>query len=139
LKDVRRLAVHTGAFTLPFEHPGLAVLWAIANSGVRAEQLEQAMEEELARVRDHGPTADELDRLKTQLETEHTLEFARMSGVAHNLAHAHLLLGDTAWVNTEPARYMDLSAADVRDAAQRWFDPARRVALHWLPRNEAPA
>ena len=135
LKDEDRLAVHTGAFTLPFEQPGLAVLYAIANAGVDADTLEKAIDAELRRLREEPITPAELARLRAQLETEMVLENSRVSGVAHNLAHAHMLLCDTALVNAEIARYMALDEQDILRAAREYFDPARRVVLHYLPRQ----
>lgn len=136
LKDQQRLAIATGAFTLPFEDPGLAILFAIANAGVDVGVLDEALEEELHRLHRDGITAAELEKLKAQLETEHLMENSRVAGVANNLATAYMLLGNTELVNTQWDRYMALTTADVQRAAQVYFTPWNRVVLHYLPQTE---
>lgn len=133
LKDEQQKAVYVGAFSLPFEDPGLAIHFAVANAGVDAEALEKAMDEELLRVRKEGVSPEELNKLKTQLETESITTNSRVAGVASNLATAHLLLGDTRLVNTELERYMALTPEALQKAARNYFDPTRRVVLHYLP------
>ena len=135
LKDEQGKAVHTGAFTLPFEHPGLAILFAIANSGVSAEELEVAMDAEVDRIRLKGITPGELAKLKAQLETEAIHDNSRVAGVASNLASAYMLLGSTDLVNKELDRYLAVTAADLQRAAMDYFSPERRVALFYLPQQ----
>ncbi|MBX2979379.1 MAG: insulinase family protein [Flavobacteriales bacterium] len=136
LKDAQQKAVFTGAFSLPFEHPGLAILFAVANAGVPVDVLDQAMDEELHRLHQEGITADELAKLKAQLEVESLEQNSRVAGVANNLATAYMLLGDTRLVNTELDRYMALTPADIQRAAQVYFAPWNRVVLHYLPLSQ---
>lgn len=133
LRDDQGKALHVGAFSLPFEDPGLAIHYAFANAGVDATELEHAMDAEVRRVATEGVGAGELGKLKTQLETEMAMENTRVAGRAANLATAWMLLGDTDLVNTEIARYLALAPDDLQRAAVEWFDPRRRVVLHYLP------
>ena len=138
LKDEQQKAVYTGAFSLPFEHPGLAILYAIANAGVDATDLERAMDAELHRILKEGVGAEEFAKLLAQLETEAIQDNSRVAGVAGNLATAHMLLGNTALVNKELERYLALTPADLQRAAQTYFSTDRRVVLHYLPMNQKP-
>jgi predicted Zn-dependent peptidase len=138
LKDEQQKAVYTGAFSLPFEHPGLAILYAIANAGVDATDLERAMDAELHRIQKEGVGAEEFAKLLAQLETEAIQDNSRVAGVAGNLATAHMLLGNTALVNKELERYLALTPADLQRAAQTYFSTDRRVVLHYLPMNQKP-
>ncbi len=136
LKDQQQKAVYVGAFSLPFEHPGLAIIFAVANSGVSAEDLEKAMDDELHRLHQYGVTEQELVRLKAQLETEAVMDNSRIAGVASNLATAHTLLGSAALANTELDRYLALTAEDIKRAAMMHFAPWNRVVLHYLPMSQ---
>jgi predicted Zn-dependent peptidase len=133
LKDRQRLAIATGAFTLPFEDPGLAILFAISNMGVEAGVLDEGIEQVVHDLHRHGITAEELEKLKAQLETEYLSENSRVAGVANNLANAYMLLGSTELVNTELERYLALTPADIQRAAQVYFAPWNRVVLYYLP------
>lgn len=135
MKEVDELALHVGSFSLPFEQPGLAMAFAIANLGVGAEQLEAGMEREFDRVRAERVDSAELDKLKVQLEMEHAMENSRMDGLAHHLAHAHVFLGSAHMVNDEPERWLAVTPEDLQRAARTWFVPSNRVVLHYLPRT----
>jgi predicted Zn-dependent peptidase len=139
IKDQQQLAAYVGAFSFPFEHPGVAMVFAIANAEVEVDVLEAAMEHEIGTLCTAPIGADELAKLKIQLETEVIAEQGRVAGIANSLATAHVLLGDTGLINTEIDRYLDLTAADLQRAARTYFVPSNRVVLHYLPRtNERP-
>ena len=133
LKDEQQKAVATGAFSLPFEQGGLAILYAIANMGVSAEALEQAMTQELRRIQQEGVDKAEFDKLVAQLEMELVNDRSRVAGIASDLARCHMLLGDTKLVNTEIDRYLALTPADLKRAALQYFPEQARVVLHYLP------
>ncbi len=52
--------------TLPLEIAGITYLQVSAQPGVSLKQLETAVDEEIARFKKSGPTAKELERVKTQ-------------------------------------------------------------------------
>lgn len=133
LKDEQRVAVYCGAFNFPFEHPGIAMLFAIANGSVDAVQLEAAMQKEIDALATTPISDAELSRLKAQLETEVIGDNSRVAGIAGNLATAHVLLGNTELINTEIDRYLALTAADLQRAAKTYFKDDNRVVLHYLP------
>lgn len=132
LKDQQQKAVATGAFNLPFEQGGLAILYAIANAGVDAAALEQAMQTELERVKRDGVPKDEFAKLVAQLEMESVQDRSRIAGIASDLARCYMLMGDARLVNTEIDRYLALTPDDLKRAASTYFGNDR-VALHYLP------
>ncbi len=135
LKDEQSLAVHTGAFNFPFEQPGIAMLFAIANAGVDANSLEAAMQQEIDALMQTPVGAAELAKLKVQLETEYIADNSRIAGIAGNLATAHMLLGNTELINTEIDRYLNLTAEDLQRTARTYLVKENRVVLHYLPRS----
>lgn len=138
LKDQQQVAVYCGAFNFPFEHPGIAMLFAIANGKTSAEELETAMQKEIDALATAPISEAELARLKAQLETELIADNSRVAGIANNLATAHCLLGNTELINTEIDRYLKLTAADLQRAAQTYFVNDNRVVLHYLPTTTHP-
>jgi predicted Zn-dependent peptidase len=136
LKDEQQKAVYVGAFSLPFEHPGLAIMFAIANAGVDVKELERAMDIELARIRKEGVPEAEMAKLKAQLESEYIADNGRVAGVAGNLATAYTMLGGTELVNQELDRYLALTSEDLRQAAVTYFTTSDRVVLHYLPLSQ---
>lgn len=96
------------------------------------------MDAEFAKVREELVTPEELEKLKVGIETEFIGANARVAGVAENLASAWTFLGDTKKVNTELAQYLAVTAEDLRRVARTYFDPGRRVVLHYLPLAQKP-
>ena len=70
IKNDKELAVYVGAFPLPTEDPGLALMFGIANMGVDAADLEAAMNEEIGRMRNELISERELQKLKNQVEND---------------------------------------------------------------------
>ncbi len=138
IKDEEQKAVYVGSFSLPFEHPGLAIAFAIANAGVQADSLEKSMDEVIATVRDTPISNEELQKLKVGVETEFVTANARVAGIAENLASAHTFLGNTKKVNSEIEQYLSVTPADMQRVAREYFDPKKRVVLHYLPMSAKP-
>ncbi len=133
VKDEEQQALYVGSFSFPFEHPGLAVAFAIANAGVAADSLERTMDAVVAEVREQEVSLAELEKLKVGIETEFVSANARVSGIAENLASAYTFLGGTAKVNSELQNYLSVTPADLKRVAREYFDPKKRVVLHYLP------
>ncbi len=136
VKDAEQKAVYVGSFSLPLEHPGLAIAFAIANAGVDPDSLEHAMDAEFARARNEPVSASEMSKLKAQIETEFVSGNARVAGIAENLASAYTFLGDTKKVNSEIDQYLAVTAADMQRVAKEYFTPQNRVVLHYLPKAQ---
>ncbi len=136
VKDDEQKAVFVGSFSLPFEHPGLAIAFAVANMGVDPAALEASMEKQFDRVRKEPVGAEELAKLKAQIETEFVMANSRLSGVAENLASSHMLLKDTKKVNDEIQQYLAVTAADLQRVANECFVPTNRVVLYYLPKSQ---
>ena len=136
LKDEQQKALYVGAFSFPFEDPGLAIAFAIANAGVDAQALEEAMDAEVLRLQQDLVQEEELAKLKAQLETEQVMDNARIAGVASNLASAYTFLGDASAASTEIERYLAITPKDIQRAATTYFNRDSRVVLHYLPKSQ---
>jgi len=133
VKDQEQKALYVGSFSLPFEHPGLTIAFGIANMGVSADSLEQAMDREIDRTRNELIGDKELAKLKAQIETEFVTGNSRMEGIAESLASAWTFLGATERMNTEIDQYLAVTAQDLQRVARAYYTSGNRVVLHYLP------
>jgi zinc protease len=110
---------------------GMFVLEGKPLEGITVEQAEAALWEELEKIKAEHIPADELT--KVQNKTESTMIFSEMSLLdkAMNLASFELL-GDADLINHETARYLAVSAAQVKELANKLFRKDNSSTLIYL-------
>ena len=131
--DKQQKAVAAGAFSLPSEDPGLTIMYGIGNMGVKPEELEKAMNDEVEKVIKDGVSAEELQKCKNQVENEFISKNQRVLGIVETLANYHVYYGNTNLINTEIDRYMKVTAADMQAVAKKYFSKNNRLVLYYLP------
>ena len=117
------------------EIAGLFAMWATAKPGHTADQLESALNEEIARVIDKGVTAAELSRAKASFESEFINGWARVGawgGKVDKLNEYNHYVGRPDYLKEDFARTMDVSVADINAAARKWLTRGKLVA-HVVP------
>lgn len=131
--DKEQKAVAAGAFNLPSEDPGLAMMFGIANMGVSAEDLEKVMNEEVEKIVNKGVTQEELNKCRNQIEKDFVTQNQRVLGIVENLANYHVYYGNTNLINTELERYMKITTADLQAVAKKYLTQNNRLVLYYLP------
>ena len=131
--DKQQKAVFAGAFPLPSEDPGLALMFGVANMGVSPTDLEAAMDVEFARVKNELISEDEYQKLRNQTENDFVSANLKMAGIAENLANYYVYYKDANLINTEISRYMKVTREDIQKAAQKYLNKENRVVLYYLP------
>jgi zinc protease len=133
--DKQQKAVYAGAFPLPSEDPGLALVFGITNMGVSPADLETAMNAEFEKTKTELITEDEYQKLKNQVENDFVSGNTRMVGIAENLANYYVYYKDANLINTEIDRYLKVTREDIQKAAQKYLTKENRVVLYYLPKK----
>ena len=136
IKDEKQKAVFVGAFPIPTEDPGLALMFGITNMGVPPTDLEAAMDEEIDRVKNELISDEEYAKLQNQVENDFVSGNSSIRGLAENLANYHVYYGDANLVNTEIDRYMKVTKEDIKAAANKYLNKENRVILYYLPKAQ---
>lgn len=136
IKDEKQKALFVGAFPLPTEDPGLALMFGITNMGVAPTELEDAMDIETERVKKELISDLEFQKLKNQVENDFISGNSSVQGLAENLANYHVYFGDANLINTEIERYMKVTKEDIRKVAQKYLTDENRVVLYYLPKAQ---
>ncbi len=137
IKDEKEKAVFVGAFPIPTEDPGMALMFGIANMGVSADDLENAMNTEIEAVKEELISEKEFEKLRNQVENDFISGNASVRGLAENLANYHVYYGDANLINTEIDRYMKVTREDIQKAAKTYLQNENRVVLYYLPKEKA--
>ena len=133
LVDEKQLALTVQAIPLPMEDPGLFIIFALPNMGVDLTELENAIDAEVAKIASEKVDEREMQKLYNQYESRMLGGNRTMASLASSLANYHIIHGDANLINTEIGRYMSVQPEDLLNAAQKYFNPERRVVIHYLP------
>ncbi len=122
-----RLASDVELGTLAFEIAGISYLQVSANPGVALATIEQAIDEELARFRREGPTAREIERVRTRQRAAFLRGIEKVGGFvgkAGTLAESTVLGGSPdAWQHAL-ANSAEATPAALRETVGRWLTDA---------------
>jgi predicted Zn-dependent peptidase len=113
--------------------PSLGWLDAKTSGEATVEQIETAVEEELARFAAEGPTAEELERAQAQIEREWLDRLTTVAGRADELARYAVLFGDPKLLNSALERVLDVTAEEVRAVAAATLRADNRAVLVYEP------
>jgi zinc protease len=113
--------------------PGVILAYSIANQGVELDRVEALIDEEIARVRDEGVSAAELERARNQRRASLIRGLQTAMGKAEAIQHANLFLGDPRRVETEIDRYQAVTLDDVQRVARQYLVPGNRAVVLNLP------
>ncbi len=136
LVDKKQLALTSGAFAIPTEDPGLFIALALSNSGIDAQTLEQAMNEEIEKVKNNLITEREFEKIRNQVENDLVDQNATQEGIAENLANYYTFYHNTNMVNDIINKYMAVTREDIQNVAQKYLAENNRVVLYYLPKSE---
>jgi len=106
---------------------------ATARPGVKAEDLEKAINEELEAFRKSGPTVDEMKRARNGIETRTISGLEVLNGVANLLNSYNHYLGTPDFLSADIARYENATPEAVQAFAQEQLKPNERVVVYAVP------
>ncbi len=134
----RRIASEVMAFQNSRELAGFWQIVATAAPGHALVELQQAIDDELARLVADGPTADEMERGHAQVEAQFVYRLQTLGGFggkADQLNAYAVFLNDPAYFDRDLLRYERLTADDLHHAARKYLRTDNRVALSVVPKG----
>ncbi|MEQ8905537.1 pitrilysin family protein [Ekhidna sp.] len=135
LVDNQELAVAAGSFPFALEDAGVFISFGIMNMGKTPEELQSAMDAEIARVKNEPIDDKEFQKLRNQIENSFVSSNSTMRGIAESLADYHVYFGDANLINNEIDRFMAVTKEDLQRVAKKYLDPENRVQLVYLPKS----
>jgi len=114
-------------------------VFAMGSRGVALSRLDELIQEEIAKVREHGVTPEEFDKARNQKEMELASAFGSMQSRAHGLTRYHVFYGDTNLINTELERYLSVTRKDLQRVANEYLKPEAVNILHYPVPGKAVA
>lgn len=131
----RQLAKDVGCYVFPTELTATFSVIATAKPGVAPETLEQALVEHFERWRRETLPREHVERAQSALVTSHYSQLQTLDRRADLLSMWTTYFDAPELLSHEAQRYLDLEAEDLRRVAHEHLDPAKRVVVTVVPRQ----
>jgi zinc protease len=137
----KQLAINAAAFAQARRGPGLFNVIAVPRPGVKIEDVEKALDDEIEAVKKDGVTQQEMDKVHTQLLRQAIQTRSSMLGIANQLGTATIFYNDPNLINTAYGKLIAVTPEQVKQAAQKYLVPAHRSVVITMPGagNSAPS
>ncbi|HEX3107962.1 MAG TPA: pitrilysin family protein [Thermoanaerobaculia bacterium] len=129
----KQIAQDVAAYVLPTESTGMLLLQATSKEGVPIETIEQAVDEEIARVVSGGITDDELTRAKNRAEIEYAHQVENYDSRADLIGMLATYFDDPMILQTWLEPYRAATAADLAAVAKNFLVPENRATSLFVP------
>lgn len=113
---------------------GLIAIEGKLVKGVKMEEAERAVTEELEKLKAEGISETELAKVKNKTESAIAFEDMSVMTRANNLAF-YELLGNASLFNTDREKYFAVTASDILQYSRRIFDINNSNTLHYYSNN----
>jgi len=133
--DEQQKAMAVYSFPFPLEDPGLFLVFGISSVNTSAQDLENAINTEIDKIKKDGLSDREFQKAKNMAEADFVNGISSVSEIAGKLANYHIFFGDTNLINSEIDRYMKVTKEDIKRVANTYLIKDNRVVLYYLPKK----
>ncbi len=134
----QEIASEVRVFVGPFRDPGLIEIFANARTGHTAEELLQAIDEQLDLILATPVDEAELERARSRTELSLLAGLESVDGKASTIGFYETLLGRPAAAFERLEAVQALTPGDLRRAARRYLDKSGRTVVIVRAGQEAP-
>jgi zinc protease len=113
---------------------GLLTIEGKLVKGVKMQDAEKAVNEEVEKMKTDLISENELQKVKNKTESMIAFEDMTIMNRANSLA-LYELLGDAEMMNTELNRYQQVTVEDIKEAANEVFDESNSSTMHYFSKN----
>ena len=133
----KQIAQDVAMYVLPTESTGMLMLQATAREGIAIEEIEAAIDGEVARVALEGLTEDELTRAKNRAEIEFAHQLETFDARADLIGMMSTYFGDPSLVHRWLDPYRTATIDDLAHVARKYLIPENRVTSVFIPERSA--
>ena len=113
---------------------GLAVIEGKLVTGIKMEDAEKAVEEELTKIKTELVSTAELQKVKNKTESMIAFEDMSVMSRAESLA-MYELLGDAVWMNFELEKYAAVTTEEILEESRNIFKESNSNTLYYRAKN----
>ena len=134
----QKIAVNASSFTdFPgSKYPNMMVFFAFPSKDHTAADTEQAIEEEIERIRNEEVTEEELSRAKVRARVNLIRQLDNNMGLALQMAYFHVLTGDWRNLFHSIDQISEVTAEDVKRVAGQYLVPKNRTVASIVTKED---
>src|ERR1019366_2456545 len=106
---------------------------AILNTGHTPGEGEREVDAEIERLKNDPVSPDDLDKAKNQILRDFILSRETVKSRGEELGYDSAILKDAALVNTELARFLNVTPEDIQRVARKYFVPENVTIVEVFP------
>ncbi len=137
LVDNKKMVSTVYAYNMEQKNPSIFLFMAICNPGVRAEDVEKIILEEIEKLKTTDMTKEELDKLKLQTKSDFIFSMQDSSSLA-DMFGSYFVKGDIEPLLNYEENLDKLTTKDIKEVAKRYFtkDNSTTVILRYKGENK---
>ncbi len=116
--------------------PNLLYIWAEPRHPHTTDEVEQAVYEEIERVKREPPTEKELERIRNGIDARMVRSLGSNYGIAFQLGFSELIRGDWRTYLTDMERLKAVTPEQVSEAARKYLKPSNRTVATLVKREK---
>ncbi len=128
LVNEKRLANQIYAYNMENIDPGLFIFMAVCNPGVKAEEVEKEILDEINRLKTEKTKTEELDKIKVNTKADFIYSLESSSSVG-NLFGGYLARGDLKPLMEYEDNINSLTPEDIQEVAIKYFNETQSTTV----------
>jgi zinc protease len=129
------IALDGGMEAIVREDPGMSVALGAFLDPKQGEGVEAAIFDEVAKLGEKGPAADELRKAKNQVQSGFTFSLEHAQGLAEAIGRSWIQTGDPSQFMHDVDEVEKVSAADVKRVVKQYLGPDRATVVVIPPKG----
>ncbi|MGV0830515.1 M16 family metallopeptidase [Empedobacter brevis] len=137
--DEKKEALQIFAFNRQMEDYGIYSIGILPQGEVSFDKLENELQQDIEKVQTNLISEEDYQKILNGIENSFVSSKSGVQNIAHALADAYMLGGDTNKINEELKIYQSVSREDIRNVAKKYLNKNQRVIIHYLPESKKAA
>lgn len=137
--DEKKEALQIFAFNRQMEDYGIYSIGVLPQGDVPLDKLENDLQQDVEKVQTDLISEEDYQKILNTIENNFVASKSGVQNIAHALADAYMLGGNTNNINEELKIYQSVSREDIRNVAKKYLNKNQRVIVNYLPESKKAA
>ena len=134
--DQKKEALQIFAFNRQMEDYGIYTIGILPQGEVPLNKLENDIQLDIEKVQKDLISEEDYQKVLNGIENSFVASKSGVENLAHALADAYMLGGDTNLINNELKIYQSITREDIRNVAKKYLNKNQRVIINYLPESK---